>query len=220
MYLIDTSKPISNKEENVFFSYVKQEYIFESRFPRLRGREKERYVSSLRRSSSKSSTVLENQCRCTVFSSTVSRAMISSARTPSFKFVQFFVEEFHRAQKPAPLHRFLVHGQSGDDKQRPSAKSQVCAVLRRKGPPCAETSTTAPFSRPRNQRRCTVFSSTVSRAMISSAHTPSLKSMPFFVEEFHRARKSAPLHRFLVHGQLSDDKQRPYAKSQVYAVLR
>ncbi|GBP77834.1 hypothetical protein EVAR_34377_1 [Eumeta japonica] len=110
------------------------------------------------------------------------------------------------AQKPAPLHRFLVHGQSSDDKQRPYAKSQVCGVLRRRVPPCTETSAAAPFSRPRNQRRCTVFSSRVSRAMISSARTPSLKSVPFFVEEFHRARKPAPLHRFLVQGQSSDDK--------------
>ncbi|GBP20953.1 hypothetical protein EVAR_9524_1 [Eumeta japonica] len=39
-----------------------------------------------------------------------------------------------------------------------------------------------------------------------------LKSVPFFVEEFHRTRKPAPLHRFLVHGQSSDDKQSPYAK--------
>ncbi|GBP40607.1 hypothetical protein EVAR_41687_1 [Eumeta japonica] len=42
-----------------------------------------------------------------------------------------------------------------------------------------------------------------------------LKSVPFFVDEFHRAQKPAPLHRFLVHGQSSDNKQRPYAKSQV-----
>ncbi|GBP29521.1 hypothetical protein EVAR_93318_1 [Eumeta japonica] len=103
----------------------------------------------------------ENQRRCTVCSSTVSRAMISSARTPSFKSVPCFVEEFHRVRKPAPLHRFLVHGQSSDDKQhpytksqssndkqRPYAKSQICAVLRRRVPPCTETSATAPFSRP------------------------------------------------------------------------
>ncbi|GBP12002.1 hypothetical protein EVAR_72705_1 [Eumeta japonica] len=50
------------------------------------------------------------------------------------KSVPLFVEEFHRARKPAPLHRFLVHGQSSDDKQRPYAKSQVCAVLRRRVP--------------------------------------------------------------------------------------
>ncbi|GBP98506.1 hypothetical protein EVAR_70557_1 [Eumeta japonica] len=184
--------------------------------------------------------------------------MINSARTPSLKSVPFFVEEFHRARKPAPLHRSLVHGQSSDDKQRPHAKSQVSAVLRRRVPPCAETSAAAPISRSRstvhgNQRRCTVFvhgqssddkqrphaksqvsavlrqrvppcaetsaaatvfSSTIRRAMINSARTPSLKSVPFFVEEFHRARKPAPLHRSLVHGQTSDDKQRPHAKSQ------
>ncbi|GBP08680.1 hypothetical protein EVAR_7277_1 [Eumeta japonica] len=67
--------------------------------------------------------------------------MISSARTPSLKSVPSFVEEFHRARKSAPLHHFLVHGQSSDDKQRPYAKSQVCAVLRRRVPPCVETST-------------------------------------------------------------------------------
>ncbi|GBP31374.1 hypothetical protein EVAR_13494_1 [Eumeta japonica] len=50
-----------------------------------------------------------------------------------------------------------------------------------------------------------IYSSTVSRAMMSSAITPSLKSVPFFVEEFHRARKPAPLHCFLVHDQSSDD---------------
>ncbi|GBP79280.1 hypothetical protein EVAR_98784_1 [Eumeta japonica] len=42
-----------------------------------------------------------------------------------------------------------------------------------------------------NQRRCTVFSFTVSRAMISSARTPSLKSVLFFVEEFHMRETSA-----------------------------
>ncbi|GBP33591.1 hypothetical protein EVAR_32089_1 [Eumeta japonica] len=112
-----------------------------------------RYVSSLYRSSSKSSTVRGNQRCCTVFSSTVSRAMISSARTPSLKSVPFFVEEFYRARKPAPLHCFLVHGQSSDDKQRPYAKSQVCAVLRRRVLPCAETSAAALFSRPRSVER-------------------------------------------------------------------
>ncbi|GBP08057.1 Nucleic-acid-binding protein from transposon X-element [Eumeta japonica] len=145
-----------------------------------------RQVSSLCRSSSKSSTVRENQHRCTVFSSTVSQAIISSAHTPSLKSVPFFVEEFHRTRKPAPLHRFLVHSQSSDDKQRPYAKFQVCAILPRRVPPCAEISTAAPFSRP-----C--------REMISSARTPSLKSVPFLVEEFHRARKPVP-QRFLVHG--------------------
>ncbi|GBP82803.1 hypothetical protein EVAR_46026_1 [Eumeta japonica] len=70
----------------------------------------------------------------------------------SLKSVPFFVGEFHRARKPAPLNR---------------------------------------------------FSSTVSRAMMSSANaksqssddkyrTPSLKSVPFFVEEFPM-RKPAPL---------------------------
>ncbi|GBP14392.1 hypothetical protein EVAR_92382_1 [Eumeta japonica] len=73
-------------------------------------------------------------------------------RTPSPKSVPFFVEEFHRARKPA-LHRFLVHGQSSDDKQRPYAKSQVCAVLPRRVPPRAETSAAAPFSRPRSVER-------------------------------------------------------------------
>ncbi|GBP32427.1 hypothetical protein EVAR_81234_1 [Eumeta japonica] len=47
--------------------------------------------------------------------------MISSARTPSLKSMSFFVNEFHRARKPAPLHCFLVHSQSSDDKQRPRA---------------------------------------------------------------------------------------------------
>ncbi|GBP46152.1 hypothetical protein EVAR_26598_1 [Eumeta japonica] len=36
-----------------------------------------------------------------------------------------------------------------------------------------------------------IYSSTVSRAMMSSAITPSLKSVPFFVEEFHCAETSA-----------------------------
>ncbi|GBP97588.1 hypothetical protein EVAR_65920_1 [Eumeta japonica] len=44
---------------------------------------------------------------------------------------------------------------------------QVCAVLRRRVPPSLETSA------------ATLFSSTVSRAMISSARTLSLKSVPF-----------------------------------------
>ncbi|GBP76797.1 hypothetical protein EVAR_36645_1 [Eumeta japonica] len=74
-----------------------------------------RQVSSLYRSSSKSSTVRGNQRHCTVFLSTISRAMISSACTPSLKSVPFVVEEFHRARKPAPLHCFLVHDQSNDD---------------------------------------------------------------------------------------------------------
>ncbi|GBP32426.1 hypothetical protein EVAR_81233_1 [Eumeta japonica] len=160
------------------------------------------------------------------------------------KFEPFFVEEFHRARKPAPVHRFLVHGQSSDDKQRPYAKSQVYVVLRQRVPPCAERRCrflvhgqssndkqryaslksmsffVEEFHRARKQAPLHRFSSTASRAMISNARTPSLKSMSFFVEEFHRARKQAPLHRFLVHGQSSDDKQRPYAKSQVYVVLR
>ncbi|GBP12301.1 hypothetical protein EVAR_75746_1 [Eumeta japonica] len=50
--------------------------------------------------------------------------------------------------------------------------------------------------------------SVVSRAMMSSASTPSLKSVPFFVGEFHCARKPAPLNRFLVHSQSSYDEQR------------
>ncbi|GBP93007.1 hypothetical protein EVAR_67811_1 [Eumeta japonica] len=95
------------------------------------------------------------------------------------------VEELHCARKPAPLHRFLVYGQLSDNKQRPYAKSQVCAVLSRRVTLCAETSAAAPFS----------------------------------LEELHCARKPAPLHRFLVYGQLSDNKQRPYAESQVCAVL-
>ncbi|GBP07933.1 hypothetical protein EVAR_78085_1 [Eumeta japonica] len=70
---------------------------------------------------------------------------MSSARTPSLMSVPFFVEEFYRVRKPAPVHRFLVHGQSSDDEQRPYAKSHVCAVLRRRVPPCAETSTAAMF---------------------------------------------------------------------------
>ncbi|GBP03080.1 hypothetical protein EVAR_2565_1 [Eumeta japonica] len=53
------------------------------------------------------------------------------------KSVPFFLEEFHRARKPASLHRLLVHDQSSDDKQHPYAKSQACAVLRRRVPPCA-----------------------------------------------------------------------------------
>ncbi|GBP42564.1 hypothetical protein EVAR_82014_1 [Eumeta japonica] len=75
------------------------------RFLRFRGR----YVSNLWRSSSKSSTVFGNQRRCIVFSSTVSRAIISSARTPSLKSVAFFVEEFHRTWKPALQQRFTVY---------------------------------------------------------------------------------------------------------------
>ncbi|GBP57945.1 hypothetical protein EVAR_40805_1 [Eumeta japonica] len=45
---------------------------------------------------------------------------------------------------------YLSLSQSSDDKQRPYAKSQVCAVLVRRLPPCAETSAAAPFSRPRS----------------------------------------------------------------------
>ncbi|GBP93006.1 hypothetical protein EVAR_67810_1 [Eumeta japonica] len=120
--------------------------------------------------------------------------MINSARTPSLKSVPFLVEELHCARKPAPLHRFLVYCQLSDNKQRPHVKSQVCAILRRRVPPCAETSAARPFSRPRS-------------------------SVPFFVEEFYRVRKPAPLDRFLVHDQSSDDKQHPHAKSQVCAVL-
>ncbi|GBP28405.1 Glutathione S-transferase C-terminal domain-containing protein homolog [Eumeta japonica] len=83
--------------------------------------------------------------------------MISSARTPSLKFMPFFVEEFHRARKPAPLHRFLVYGQLSDDKQRPYTKSQVYAVLRRRVPPCAETSSAAPFSHLRHNPKKKLF---------------------------------------------------------------
>ncbi|GBP73897.1 hypothetical protein EVAR_54196_1 [Eumeta japonica] len=67
------------------------------------------------------------------------------------KSMPFFVEEFHRVRKLAPLYRFLVHGQSSDDKQRPYAKSQVYAVLRRRVPPCVETSTAATFCRLRGR---------------------------------------------------------------------
>ncbi|GBP07904.1 hypothetical protein EVAR_78064_1 [Eumeta japonica] len=165
---------------------------------------------------------------------------------PSLKSVPLFVEEFHRARKSAPLNRFLVHGQSSDDEQHQYAKSQVRAALRRRVPPCTEISAAEPFSRPRQssydeqhqyaksevcaalRRRvppCTEISaaepfSRPRRAMMSSTNTPSLKSVPLFVEEFHRARKSAPLNRFLVHGQSSDDEQHQYAKSQVRAALR
>ncbi|GBP24856.1 hypothetical protein EVAR_14189_1 [Eumeta japonica] len=55
-------------------------------------------------------------------------------------------------------------------------------------------------------------------AMIGSGHTPSLKSGPFIIEEFHRSRKPAVLSHLLVHGQPGDDKQRPYVKSQVWAI--
>ncbi|GBP74385.1 hypothetical protein EVAR_80139_1 [Eumeta japonica] len=111
------------------------------------------------------------------FSSTVSRAMMSSANTPSLKSVPLFVKEFHRARKPAPLNRFIVHGQSSDDSsaRTPSLKSVPFFVEEF---PCAETSAAAPFARPR-------------RAMISSASTLSLKSVPFFVEEFHMRETSA-----------------------------
>ncbi|GBP21944.1 hypothetical protein EVAR_62870_1 [Eumeta japonica] len=47
----------------------------------------------------------------------------------------------------------LVHSQSSDDEQRHYAKSQVCTVLRRRVPPCAETSATALFSCPRSVER-------------------------------------------------------------------
>ncbi|GBP78641.1 hypothetical protein EVAR_98568_1 [Eumeta japonica] len=66
-----------------------------------------------------------------------------------------------KARKPAPLHRFLVHGQSSYDKQRPYAVSPKSVPL-----------FVEEFQRRGNQRRCTVFSSTASRAMISSVHTP------------------------------------------------
>ncbi|GBP58196.1 hypothetical protein EVAR_87773_1 [Eumeta japonica] len=88
-----------------------------------------------------------------IYSSTVSRAMMSSASTPSLKSVPFFVGEFHRARKPAPLNRFLVHSQSSYDEQRQYAKSQVCAVLRRRVPPCTKISAAEPFSRPRDLGR-------------------------------------------------------------------
>ncbi|GBP33392.1 hypothetical protein EVAR_6740_1 [Eumeta japonica] len=90
------------------------------------------------------------------------------------------------------LGHLLVHSQSSDDEQRhtPSLKSVPFFVE---------------FHRARKPAPLNRFSSTVSRAMMSSA-TPSLKSVPLFVKEFHRARKSAPLNRFIVHGQSSDDK--------------
>ncbi|GBP27439.1 hypothetical protein EVAR_17141_1 [Eumeta japonica] len=74
---------------------------------------------------------------------------MSSASTPSLKSVPFFVGEFYRARKPAPLNRFLVHSQSSYDEQRQYAKSQVCTALRRRVPPCTEISAAEPFSRPR-----------------------------------------------------------------------
>ncbi|GBP06739.1 Zinc finger protein 79 [Eumeta japonica] len=57
---------------------------------------------------------------------------------------------------------------------------QVCAVPRRRVPQCVEIIA-----------RCTVFWSTVSRTMISSTRTLSLKSVPFFVEEFHQFKTSS-----------------------------
>ncbi|GBP67566.1 hypothetical protein EVAR_98620_1 [Eumeta japonica] len=111
---------------------------------------------------------------------------MSSANTPSLKSVPLFVEEFHRARKPARLNRFLVHSQSSYDEQHQYAKSQVCAALRRRVPPCTEISAAEPFYRPR-------------RAMISSARTSSLKSVLFFVEEFHRAWKPELQQRFNVY---------------------
>ncbi|GBP07902.1 hypothetical protein EVAR_78063_1 [Eumeta japonica] len=137
----------------------------------------------------------------------ISRAMMSSTNTPSRKSVLLFVEEFHRARKPALLNRFLVHSQSSYDEQHQYAKSEVCAALRRRVPPCTATSAAEPFSRPH-------------RAMMSSTNTPSRKPVPLFVEEFHRARKPAPLNRFLDHSQSSYDEQHQYAKSQVRAALR
>ncbi|GBP08417.1 hypothetical protein EVAR_77120_1 [Eumeta japonica] len=74
---------------------------------------------------------------------------MSSVSTPSLKSVPFFVGEFHRARKPAPMNRFLVHSHSSDDEQRQYAKSQVCTTLRRRVPPCTEISAAEPFSRPR-----------------------------------------------------------------------
>ncbi|GBP18225.1 hypothetical protein EVAR_9067_1 [Eumeta japonica] len=74
---------------------------------------------------------------------------MSSADTPSLKSVPLFVGEFHRARKPAPLNRFLVHSQSSYDEQRQYAKSQVFAALRRRVPPCTEISAAEPFYRPR-----------------------------------------------------------------------
>ncbi|GBP28892.1 hypothetical protein EVAR_93536_1 [Eumeta japonica] len=43
------------------------------------------------------------------------------------------------------LRHLLVHSQSSDDEQRQYAKSQVCTVLRRRVPPCTETSAAEPF---------------------------------------------------------------------------
>ncbi|GBP26756.1 hypothetical protein EVAR_95268_1 [Eumeta japonica] len=54
----------------------------------------------------------------------------------------------------------------------------------------------------------------------NSSLKPSLKSGSFVLQEFHRVRKPALLQRLLVYGQSSDDKQRPYAKSHVWAVCR
>ncbi|GBP24918.1 hypothetical protein EVAR_12583_1 [Eumeta japonica] len=89
---------------------------------------------------------------------------------------------------------WVVACQSSDDEQRQYAKSQVCTVLRRRVPPCTETSAAEPFL---------VHSQSSYDEQRQYAKS---QSVPLFVKEFHRARKSAPLNRFIVHGQSSDDK--------------
>ncbi|GBP32475.1 hypothetical protein EVAR_24639_1 [Eumeta japonica] len=84
--------------------------------------------------------------------SVVSRAMMSSAITPSLKSVPFFVEEFHVRgnQRHCTVFLSTISRAMISSARTPS---QVCAVLCRRVPPCAETSAAALFSCPRSVER-------------------------------------------------------------------
>ncbi|GBP95172.1 hypothetical protein EVAR_100526_1 [Eumeta japonica] len=156
-------------------------------------------------------------------------SMMSSANTPSLKSVPFFVGEFHRARKPAPLNRF-VHSQSSYDEQRQYEVSSLCRSSS-KSSTVREISAAEPFYRPRRamiaapvrqvsslcrssskSSTCAETSAaapflvTVSRAMISSARTP-VSSLCRSSSKSSTCAETSAAEPFSRHGQSSDDKR-------------
>ncbi|GBP97250.1 hypothetical protein EVAR_100523_1 [Eumeta japonica] len=86
-----------------------------------------------------------------IYSSTVSRAMMSSANTPSLKSVPFFVE-VPPCTETSAAEPFLVHSQSSYDEQRQYAVSSLCRSSS-KSSTAQEISAAEPFYRPRSVER-------------------------------------------------------------------